>query len=101
MPIPNEGRKWIRRRILPIRFDCPHCGQPVERKNDDGSLIGCGCIEVSYGPQCLIDGISGIIPTPDDILPRKIEGQTVDVEDIIEETSFRWGRLVASKKGQA
>src|SRR5215471_5080855 len=98
MPKEFKNRKWITRRILPIRFECPHCGQTVERKNDDGSLIGCGCIEVSYGPQCLIDGIAGIIPTPDEILPRKIEGQPVDAEDIIEEASFRWGRLVVSKK---
>jgi hypothetical protein len=79
--------------ILPIYFDCPICGQHVETVVEDGSRVGCGCITVDYDGRRL-GGVDNIIPHPGEILPKQKRGEAVDIEDIQQETAFRWGQMV-------
>jgi hypothetical protein len=86
--------------FLPISFICPVCGQRVQATTKDGRRVGCGCIEVDY-EGCRLDGVSGIIPAPSEIIPHWVAGKVIDFAPIIENASFLWGRLVARKKAKS
>jgi len=76
--------------FVPIAFSCPRCRQEVESK--DGQIF-CDCISVPYKGR-----LDGVIPRPDEIIPLMREGREIDVDTLVEETAFRWGRLVARQK---
>jgi hypothetical protein len=78
--------------LIPVAFCCPRCRQKVE--SNDGQIF-CDCITVPYPGR-----LDGVIPRPSDIIPLMREGRRIDVVTLVEETAFRWERLVARQKGE-
>jgi hypothetical protein len=84
--------KPVRTYLVPIAFHCPCCKRKVKSK---GEQIFCHCISIPYKGR-----LDGVIPRPDEIIPSMIEGKRIDVLTLVEETAFRWGRLVARQRSE-
>jgi hypothetical protein len=78
--------------FVPIAFCCPRCGQKVESK--DGQIF-CHCISLPYRGR-----LDGVIPAPNEIIPLIRERGEIDIATLVEETAFRWERLIARQSGE-